>query len=64
MYFLKNNMENVRKHKNLKLLTTERRINYLVSEPNFHTIIFFSENILAKEKRKSQILMNKPVYLG
>ena len=53
MYFLKKNMENVRKHKNLKLLTTERRISYLVSEPNFHTIIFFSENILAKEKRKS-----------
>ena len=31
-------MENVRKHRNIKLVTTERRINYLVSEANYHTI--------------------------
>ena len=31
-------MENVRKHRNIKLVTTERRINYLVSETNYHTI--------------------------
>ena len=30
-------MENVRKHRDVKLVTTERRINYLVSEPNYHT---------------------------
>ena len=33
-------MENVRKHRNFKLITTERRINYLVSEANYHTISF------------------------
>ena len=57
-------MENVRKHRNIKLVTTERRRNYLVSEPNFHTTKFFTENLLAIEMRKTQILMNKPVYLG
>ena len=36
--------ENVRKHRNIKLLTTERRKNYLVSEPNYHTTKFFIEN--------------------
>ena len=57
-------MENVRKHRNIKLETTERRRNYLVSEPNYHTAKFFTENVLAIEMRKFQILMNKPVYLG
>ena len=57
-------MENVRKHRNIKLLTTESRRNYSLSEPNYHAIKFFSENLLAIETRKTQILMNKPVYLG
>ena len=33
-------MENVRKHRDIKLVTTERRRNYLVSEPNYHTTKF------------------------
>ena len=55
-------MENVRKH--IKLLTTERRRNYLVTEPNYHTSKSFTENLLVIEMRKTQILMNKPVYSG
>ena len=46
-------MENVRKHRDNKLVTTERRRNYLVSEPNYHTTKFFTENLLAIEMRKS-----------
>ena len=57
-------IENVRKHRNNKLVTTERRRNYLVSEPNYHTAKFLTENLLAIEMRKTQIIMNKPVYLG
>ena len=57
-------MENVRKHRNIKLATTQRKINYLVSEGNYHATKFFTENLLATEMRKTQILMNKPVYLG
>ena len=57
-------MENVRKYRDIKLVTTERRIQYLVSEPNDHTINFFIENLLAIGMKKTQILMNKPVYLG
>ena len=45
-------MENVRKHRNIKLVTTERRRNYLVSEPNYRTTKFFTENLLAIEMRK------------
>ena len=49
---------------NIKLLTAERRTNYLVSEPNYHTGKFFTENSLAIEMQKSQMLMDKPLYLG
>ena len=55
------NMKNVQKH---KLVTTERRRNYLVSETNYYTTKFFTENLLAIEMRKTQILLNKLVYLG
>ena len=57
-------MENVRKHRGIKLVTTERRRNYLVSEPNYHTTNFFTENLLATEMKKTEITMNKPVYLA
>ena len=57
-------MENVRKHRNIKLVTTGRRRSYLVSELNSYTTKFFTENVLAIEMRKIQILMNESVYLG
>ena len=57
-------MDNVRKHRDIKVVTTEKRINYLVSEPNCHTTKFFIENLLAVEMRKTQILINQPIYLG
>ena len=47
-------MENVRKHRDIKLVTTERRRNYLVSEPNYHTTKFFTEHLLAVEMKKKQ----------
>ena len=57
-------MENVRKHRDTKLVTTDKRRNQLVSEPNYHTTKWFSENLLAIEMKKTKIKMNKLVYLG
>ena len=57
-------MENVQKHRDIKLATTEKRRNYLVSEPNDHTTKFFPENLIGIEMKKTEILMNKPVSLG
>ena len=54
----------MRKNRDIKLVTTERRRNFLVSEPNYHTKNFFTENVLAIEMKKTEILMNKNVYLG
>ena len=51
-------------NRNIKPVTTERRRNYLVSEPIYHTTKFFTETLLTTEMRKTHILMNKPVYLG
>ena len=56
--------ENVRKHRDIKLVTTYKRRNQLVSEPNYHTRKWFSENLLAIEMRKTKVKMNKSVCLG
>ena len=57
-------MENVRKHRDIKLVTTDEKRNKLVSEPNYHTTKRFSENLSAIEIKKKQVKMNKPIYLG
>ena len=57
-------MENVRKHRDVKLITTDKRRNQLVSESNYHTTKWFSENLLAIEMKKTKVKMNKSVYLG
>ena len=56
-------MENVRKHRDIKLVTTDKRRNQLVSESNYWTIKSFSENLVAIEMRKTKVKMNKPIYL-
>ena len=56
-------MENLRKHRDIKLATTEKRKSYLVSEPNYHTAKFFTVNLLATQMKITQITMNKHVYL-
>ena len=57
-------MENMRNHRHIKLVTTDKRRNQLVSEPNYHAIKCFSENLLAIEMKKIKVKMNKPIYLG
>ena len=49
-----NTMENVKKHRDIKLVTTDKRRNQLVSEPNYHAIKGFSENLLAIEMKKNR----------
>ena len=61
---LEKTLENARKYRNIILVTTDKRKNQLVSEPNYHTTKWFSENLLAIEMRNIKVKMNKPVYLG
>ena len=57
-------IENIRKHRDIKLVTTNKRRSKLVSEPNYHTIILISEDLSIIEMRKTKVKMNKPIYLG
>ena len=57
-------MENVAKHGDIKLVTTNKRRNHLASEPNYHTTKYFSKHLMAIEMKRTKVKMNKPVYLG
>ena len=57
-------MENIRKHRNIKLVPTDKKRSKLVSEPNYHTINLISEDLSIIEMKKTKVKMNKPIYLG
>ena len=57
-------MENVRNHRDIKLVTSDKTRKRLVSEPNYHSYKNFSENWLAIEMKKIRVKMTKPLYLG
>ena len=54
-------MEKMRKHRDIKLVITERIRNNLVSQRSYHTTKLFTEYLLAIEMEKTEILMNKPL---
>ena len=56
--------EHVRKHRDIKLVTTEGRRNCLVSEPMFSYYTVFYRKVISNRNEKTEIPMNKPVYLG
>ena len=65
MLLFQKTLEKVRKDRDSKLVATERRKNYLVSEPNYHTTKLFTKKLFTIEmKQKTEILIDKPVYLG
>ena len=56
-------MENLRKHRGIKLVSTDEKRSKLISEPNYHTAKRFSEILLAIEMKKTKVKINKPLYL-
>ena len=57
-------MENIRKHRDIKLVTTDKKRGKLVSESNYHTINLISEDLSIIEMKKTKVKMNKPIYFG
>ena len=57
-------MENIRKHRDIKLVTTDKKKSKLVSEPNYHTINLISKDLSIIEMKKTKVKMNKPIYFG
>ena len=62
--FFGKTMENKRKHRDFKLVTSDKRRNILASEPNYHTSKHISEDLMIIEMKKVWVKMNKPIYLG
>ena len=56
-------MENIRKQRDIRLVTTNKKISKLVSESNYHTINYISEDLSIIEINKTKVKMNKPIYL-
>ena len=57
-------MENVRNHKDIKIVTTNKRRSILASEPNYQSTKYISKDLLIMEMKKAEVKMNKPIYLG
>ena len=57
-------MENVRNHRDIKLVTSDKRRSILASEPYYHSSKHISKDLIIMEMRKVEVKMNKPIYLG
>ena len=57
-------MENIRNHRDIKLVTSDKRRKRLVSEPNYHSHKKFSVHLMAIEMKTTRVKMIKPLYLG
>ena len=57
-------VQNDRKHRDIKLVTTEAKRNELASEPNYHCTKWISKHLLVMEMKKTEVKINKPIYLG
>ena len=55
-------MENIRKHRDIKLVTTDKKRNNLVFELNYHTMNYISKDLSIIEMNKTRVKMNKPIY--
>ena len=56
-------MENVRNHRDIKLVTTNKQRSRLASEPNYHSTKYISKDLMIMEMKKVEVKMNKPIYL-
>ena len=57
-------MENIRKHRNIKLVMTEEKYLRTVMKPNFKSGVLFGENLMGCKMGKIKVVMNKLVYLS
>ena len=57
-------MENVRNHRDIKLVTSNKRRKRLVTEPSYHSCKTFSDHLMAIEMKMTIVKINTPLYLG
>ena len=61
--FFGKTMENVRNHRDIKIVTTNKQRNKFAWEPNYYSTKYISKDLLIMEMKKVEVKMNKPVYL-
>ena len=47
----------------IEIVTTEAKRNKLASEPNLISTKYISKNLLIMEMKKTEVKINKPIYL-
>ena len=57
-------VKNVRNHRDIRVVTTDKERSILTSEPNYHSTKYISRDLLIMEVKKVEVRMNKPTYLG
>ena len=57
-------VENLRNHRDIKLVATDKQRSILASEPNYQATKYISKDLIIMEMKKTEVKMNKPVYLG
>ena len=57
-------MKKIRNHRNVRVVTTDKRRSILASEPNYHSTKYISKDLLIMEMKKTKVKMNKAIYLG
>ena len=57
-------MENVRNYRDLIIITSEKKRERLVSEPNYRAYKIFSDSLMTIEMKKAKVKMTKRIYLG
>ena len=57
-------MENIRNHRDIKLVTSGKQRSMLASEPNYHLSKCISKDLMIMEMRNVEVKMNMPMYLG
>ena len=57
-------MKNPRNHRDIRMVTTDKQRSILASELNYHSTKYISKDLLIMEMKKTEVKMNKPLYLG
>ena len=57
-------IENRRNHRDIKIVTMDKRRSILASETHYHSTKYISKDLLIMEMKKTEVKMNKPIYLG
>ena len=57
-------IKNLRNHRDIKSVTSDKRRSILASEPNYYSSKCISKDLMIMEMKKVEVKMNKPIYLG